>query len=239
VFGDRRGAPRQGQLIPKSRAKLWFHAFTQPEQSLQGLDSFSHLWIIVLLHDNTNADKLFSDKSIRSKICPPRLKGDKTGIYSTRTPHRHNPIGLSLAKIEKVDLEQGSVLVSGLDFISGTPILDIKPFIPQYDAAIGEQVATPFWIQDADCLLLSGVEYSERAVQGFSESFRAVQLYETESEAKDALTEILRMDLRPRNKRTYPDKHEVCSIIFDGILVQFTVDDETRMVSVVECSVSK
>lgn len=94
--------------------------------------------------------------SVKAKVRPPRLDGAKVGLFSTRTPHRPNPIGLSIAKVERIEglmysgsyafiFLLGPVLhISGLDLIDGTPVLDVKPYIPQYDSlAIS---ATPSWI---------------------------------------------------------------------------------------------
>ncbi|CAK8683399.1 unnamed protein product [Clavelina lepadiformis] len=94
------------------------------EHSIEGLAEFSHLWIIFVFHLNGH-------KSTKAKVKPPRLNGQKTGVFSTRTPHRPNAIGLTLAKIDSV--EGDTIRLSGLDIVDGTPILDIKPYISVYD----------------------------------------------------------------------------------------------------------
>jgi len=99
--------------------------FNNPEHSLVGLDAFSHVWVIFNFHLNKN-------KGIKAKVKPPRLNGLKTGVFSTRSPHRPNPIGLSLAKIESI--KDDVINLSGIDIVDGTPILDIKPYIPSYDS---------------------------------------------------------------------------------------------------------
>lgn len=74
---------------------------------------------------------------VRAKIKPPRLDGEKVGVFASRSPHRPNPIGLTLAKLDKVD---GNVIyLSGIDIIDGTPIVDIKPYIPDYDCPSADQ----------------------------------------------------------------------------------------------------
>ncbi|XP_063080948.1 tRNA (adenine(37)-N6)-methyltransferase isoform X2 [Cavia porcellus] len=90
-----------------------------------GLEQFSHVWILFVFHKNGHL-------SYKAKVQPPRLNGAKTGVFSTRSPHRPNAIGLTLAKLEKV--EGGAVYLSGIDMIHGTPVLDIKPYIADYDS---------------------------------------------------------------------------------------------------------
>nr|XP_020746647.1 tRNA (adenine(37)-N6)-methyltransferase isoform X4 [Odocoileus virginianus texanus] len=90
-----------------------------------GLEQFSHVWILFVFHKNGHL-------SCKAKVQPPRLNGAKTGVFSTRSPHRPNAIGLTLAKLERV--EGGAVYLSGIDMIHGTPVLDIKPYIADYDS---------------------------------------------------------------------------------------------------------
>lgn len=90
-----------------------------------GLEQFSHVWILFVFHKNGHL-------SCKAKVQPPRLNGAKTGVFSTRSPHRPNAIGLTLAKLEKV--EGGAIYLSGIDMIHGTPVLDIKPYIAEYDS---------------------------------------------------------------------------------------------------------
>lgn len=121
-FIDKFGTPRQPGLIPESKGFLKILPEFQPQDSLQGLEKFSHLWVIFGFHKN------HKDTRFHAKIHPPRLEGDKVGLFSTRSPHRPNPMGLSVLKIEKV--ERDGVWVRGLDLIDGTPIYDIKPYLP-------------------------------------------------------------------------------------------------------------
>ena len=97
--------------------------------ALRGLDGFSYMHCIYVCHLNTGWTPL---------IQPPRGPRVKQGVYATRSPHRPNMIGLSLLKIKRVDAAAGVVYFSGGDVINGTPVLDIKPFIPHYDAPFGK-----------------------------------------------------------------------------------------------------
>ncbi|CAD7687553.1 unnamed protein product [Nyctereutes procyonoides] len=126
-FSAKNGTPRQPSICSHSRACLRIRKsiFNNPEHSLMGLEQFSHVWILFVFHKNGHL-------SCKAKVQPPRLNGAKTGVFSTRSPHRPNAIGLTLAKLEK--LEGGAIYLSGIDMIHGTPVLDIKPYIAEYDS---------------------------------------------------------------------------------------------------------
>lgn len=99
-------------------------AFNNPEHSLDGLAEYSHLWILYHFHRN--------DSHPKAKVAPPRLNGERVGVFSTRSPHRPAPIGLSLVEIKKI--EGPTIYFYGTDMVDGTPVLDIKPYIPMYDS---------------------------------------------------------------------------------------------------------
>ena len=98
--------------------------------ALRGLDTFSHLWIVFVFHNH-------GGKKWKPSIRPPRLGGNKKiGLFASRSPHRPNPIGISAVKLEKIDLDAKGgpeIHVSDVDLMEGTPILDIKPYIPLAD----------------------------------------------------------------------------------------------------------
>ena len=138
------GTPRQGLLAPHARGKI---EITLPVDaavdSVKELETFSHIWILFVFHLNT----MSKTKKVSPKIAPPALGGKKVGLLATRSPHRFNPIGMTLAKLERVEIkpknihksqkQKGSRVVlhiSGLDLVDGTPVLDVKPFVPTYDS---------------------------------------------------------------------------------------------------------
>lgn len=100
--GFRNGTPRQSLLVPESRAILQLSSQV-PAETLDGLEDFSHVWLVFVFHLNTNLHSgLYSGRGFKAKVQVPRLNGVKKGVFATRTPHRFNNIGLSLAKIIKV-----------------------------------------------------------------------------------------------------------------------------------------
>ena len=130
-FQTKFGIPRQSNLVPQLRATVIFEPSYRNADALRGLDGFSHLW---LLWQFSAAVRQNWSPTVR----PPRLGGNtRMGVFATRSPFRPNPIGLSAVALEQVewDTPVGPVLhVLGADLMDGTPILDIKPYIPYADA---------------------------------------------------------------------------------------------------------
>ncbi|XP_052797079.1 tRNA (adenine(37)-N6)-methyltransferase-like [Mya arenaria] len=125
-FQFKNGTPRQPTVCSQARGTITIDkaVFNNPEHSLEGLEQYSHVWIFFIFHKNNNAH-------YKAKVAPPRLNGRRVGVFSTRSPYRPNNVGLTLAKIEQV--KGSSVVVSGVDILDGTPVVDLKPYIPQYD----------------------------------------------------------------------------------------------------------
>ncbi len=130
-FQTKFGIPRQSNLVPQLRATVIFEPSYRNADALRGLEGFSHLW---LLWQFSAAVRQNWSPTVR----PPRLGGNtRMGVFATRSPFRPNPIGLSAVALEQVewDTPVGPVLhVLGADLMDGTPILDIKPYIPYADA---------------------------------------------------------------------------------------------------------
>eukprot|EP00066_Takifugu_rubripes_P021952 XP_011611218.1 PREDICTED: nef-associated protein 1 isoform X1 [Takifugu rubripes] len=126
-FSVKNATPRQPTICGPSRAELRIQqsVFNNPEHSLFGLEHYSHIWIVFVFHKNGHL-------SYKAKVKPPRLDGKKVGVYSTRSPHRPNALGLTLAKLDKVVGD--TLYLSDIDMIDGTPVLDVKPYIPEYDS---------------------------------------------------------------------------------------------------------
>jgi tRNA-Thr(GGU) m(6)t(6)A37 methyltransferase TsaA len=144
------GTPRQGLLVPVSRSRITLTRNVSPE-SLEGLQDFSHVWITFQFHMNTNVlkeSKAFTGSStFNAKISLPVLKGGKVkklGVFATRSPHRPNPIGVTLAQIRSIDKVKRIVYLQACDLVEGTPVLDIKPYVPIYDSVPNFRV--PEWL---------------------------------------------------------------------------------------------
>lgn len=123
-FKQKFGTPRQGSLAKNSRARVELAPEWRGRGILSGLEGFSHVWIISYLH-------LSRMNRQRGKIHPPRLKGAKVGVLGSRSPHRPNNIGLTLARI--VSVNKDLLEISEVDLVDGTPVLDIKPYLAEAD----------------------------------------------------------------------------------------------------------
>ena len=129
-YSQRFGIPRQPGLVQSAVAAIEFEATSDNELALRDLDSFSHLWVVFVFHRQHY-------KRFKPRVQPPRLGGKTTkGIYATRSPNRPNPIGLSVVALKEVtfDKDLHRVFVTGGDFLDGTPVLDIKPYVSFVDA---------------------------------------------------------------------------------------------------------
>jgi len=128
-FKEKFGVPRQPGLAPESRAQLELLAPYNRAESVSGLAGVSHIWLQFIFHE-------FVGKTWSPTVRPPRLGGNKRmGVFATRSPVRPNPLGLSVVKLDRVDTDDGKVIlhISGIDLIDGTPIVDIKPYVPYVD----------------------------------------------------------------------------------------------------------
>ncbi|RMR78734.1 tRNA (N6-threonylcarbamoyladenosine(37)-N6)-methyltransferase TrmO [Pseudomonas coronafaciens] len=125
-FKEKFAIPRQPQLAPAARGVLELVAPFDQGEAVQGLEQVSHVWLLFLFH------QALEDKP-RLKVRPPRLGGNQSmGVFATRATHRPNGIGQSVVKLDKV--EAGRLWLSGIDLLDGTPVLDIKPYVPYADA---------------------------------------------------------------------------------------------------------
>ena len=133
-FPTKFGIPRQSGVVKELKGRIVFEPEYRNEDALRGIEGFSHLWLIWQFSENVR-------EGWSPTVRPPILGGNtRVGVFATRSPFRPNPIGLSSVKLEgvEVDPHDGPVLiVSGADLMDGTPILDIKPYIPYADSHPG------------------------------------------------------------------------------------------------------
>ncbi|MFS1288458.1 tRNA (N6-threonylcarbamoyladenosine(37)-N6)-methyltransferase TrmO [Pseudomonas piscis] len=128
-FKEKFAIPRQPQLAPAARGVLELVPPFDQGDAVQGLEQVSHVWLLFLFH------QALEDKP-RLKVRPPRLGGNKSmGVFATRATHRPNGIGQSVVKLDRV--EANRLWISGIDLLDGTPILDIKPYVPYADSIAG------------------------------------------------------------------------------------------------------
>lgn len=210
-FPTKFGIPRQSGLVEELRATVVFEPEYRNPDALRGLEDFSHLWLIWQ----------FSE-AVRDKwsptVRPPRLGGNqRLGVFATRSPFRPNPIGLSCVRLAGIDLHtpEGPVItVAGADLMDGTPIYDIKPYLPYADCrpeALGGFAPAPAGARLA-------VDIPPELLERVPEDKRA------------ALAGVLSQDPRPSYQH---DPERVYGMAFAGLEVRFQVEgDRLRVVSV-------
>ncbi len=208
-FSEKFGIPRQSGLVEELTAAVVFERSYRDPSAFRGLEGFSHLWLI---WEFSQARREGWSPTVR----PPRLGGNKRlGVFATRSPFRPNPLGLSCVRLLEVrqDREQGTVLVvSGADLLDGTPIYDIKPYLPYADCkpeAVGGFAARP---KGADL----AVDCSPALLDRVPEDKRA------------ALLAVLAQDPRPRYQ---DDPERVYGMAFAGLEVKFRVAGERLTVT--------
>ncbi|MGJ8676076.1 MAG: tRNA (N6-threonylcarbamoyladenosine(37)-N6)-methyltransferase TrmO [Akkermansiaceae bacterium] len=130
-YGEKFGVPRQPGIVKEAWGRLVFEPEFRNADAVRGLEDFSHVWLVFVFHQSIQ-------DGWKPMVRPPRLGGnEKRGVFSTRSPFRPNPIGLSCVKLDSIDFDHadGPLLkLSGVDLVDGTPILDIKPYIPYADS---------------------------------------------------------------------------------------------------------
>ncbi len=202
-FPAKFGIPRQAGLVAELKAQVVFEPEFRNPEALRGIDGFSHLWLIWEFSQNRR-------EGWSPTVRPPRLGGNvRMGVFATRSPFRPNPIGLSCVQLDRVEWDgpQGPVLrVLGADLMDGTPIYDIKPYVPYADCR--PEATQGFAPPDTNRRL--EVEIPEELLNRVPETHRA------------ALQGVLAQDPRPAYQR---DPERIYGFGFAGLEVRFSVQD--------------
>jgi len=213
-FDTKFGVPRQAGLVPELEGRIVFEPEYRVTEALRGLEGYSHLWLIWVFSEVLTKDQP-SSPSWSPTVRPPRLGGNKRmGVFATRSPFRPNPIGLSSVEISGIELNtpDGPIIhVKGADLMNGTPILDIKPYLPFTDSH--PEALGGFTDQTKEQKPLEVVIPEE-----------LFTLYNLKEEQWKALRKVLSQDPRPHYQH---DDDRIYGISFAGIDFHFKVRDET------------
>ena len=196
------GVPRQSGLVPQLRGRVVFEPGYRNPDAVRGLEDFSHIWLIWQFSQAVREDW-------SPTVRPPRLGGNRRmGVFATRSPFRPNAMGLSSVQLDRAELDPqlGPVLhVRGADLMDGTPILDIKPYIPY-----------------ADCHPDAAEGFTGQTRRHLLEVSCPEELWAAVPQAdRDALRGVLANDPRPSYQH---DPQRVYGMEFAGLEVHFTVD---------------
>ena len=125
-FAEKFAIPRQPRLAPAAKGVLELFQPYDVAEAIEGLEGVSHLWLLFVFHAAKSGPQ-------HLRVRPPRLGGNqRIGVFASRATHRPNPIGQSVVKLDS--MEPGRLHISGIDLLDGTPVLDIKPYVPYADA---------------------------------------------------------------------------------------------------------
>lgn len=226
-YGDKFGAPRQPGLATAAEGRIVLRPPFDREEALRGLDQCTHLWLIYGFHRVA-----VPDETARLTVRPPRLGGnERLGVFATRSPFRPHPLGLSVVRLLSVhpgregsNGQRGHLHVAGVDLVDGTPLLDIKPYLPWADSVADARCAwapaEPVGLADAHYSMTPNAEAELRRVElrrpGFAE----------------LLEQTLRADPRPSYHAAQSSR--VYRLTLDGVQVGWRVDESG--IQIVEAS---
>lgn len=208
-FPEKFGIPRQSGIVEELQATVIFEPEYRTADAVRGLEQYSHIWL--LWRFSECADKPFSPT-----VRPPRLGGNtRMGVFATRSPFRPNSIGLSCVRLEKIDFETSDtpiLHIAGADLMDGTPILDVKPYLPYADSF--PNASGGFALQSKADILK--VDFPHELLKKIPE------------EKQQALLRVLAQDPRPAYQT---DAQRVYGFSFAEYTIKFTVHEETVTVT--------
>jgi tRNA-Thr(GGU) m(6)t(6)A37 methyltransferase TsaA len=221
-YTDKFGIPRQPGLARSAEARLVLAPPFAREEAFKGIQGFSHVWLIFVFHDDC------LETGWRPTVRPPRLGGrGRVGVFASRAPYRPNPLGISA--VEHLGLERDAdrlcLRLRGADLLDGTPVLDVKPYVPYADAIAdasgGFAVAPP-----AEAMEVSLSAEAERAVAA-ADPDGARQL-------RSLIVEVISQDPRPGYMDRYPDRDRFVLRLYDLDIQWRIVEGEALVTAVGE-----
>ncbi len=201
-YKEKFGIPRQSGRSPSSIGKIVFEKEFNSSEAVRGIENFTHIWMIF------GFSKIKYEK-FSPTVRPPRLGGNRrVGVFATRSPYRPNSLGLSSVKLVSVEEEKGKItlIVSGADLLDGTPIYDIKPYLPQTDCHIDAK----------------GGYSDENWKHALEVVFPEKLLNLVSNEKQNALLECLSDDPRP----SYQDDDRIYRMLFSEYEISFKVNEK-------------
>ncbi|APX92032.1 tRNA (N6-threonylcarbamoyladenosine(37)-N6)-methyltransferase TrmO [Halomonas sp. 1513] len=207
-FRDKFGVPRQPGLAPAARARLVLHGDYADPLAVRGLDAYSHVWLTFIFHH--------SPERWTPLVRPPRLGGNaKLGVFATRSTHRPNRLGLSLAALGAIDTRHGVALeLHGCDLVDGTPVLDIKPYLPWAEALPDARAGMA-----ADAPPRHAVRFSQDAEDALEQRSDSASL-------RALIEQVLAQDPRPAYHRDKGDAERVYGVRLRDVDVRFCAEGE-------------
>ncbi|GEK10449.1 tRNA (N6-threonylcarbamoyladenosine(37)-N6)-methyltransferase TrmO [Pseudoalteromonas peptidolytica] len=207
--------PRQPRLVPEAKAKLRFVGEFNREEFVRGIDEFTHIWLLFRFHET-------ADKGYSALVRPPRLGGnERKGVFATRATFRPNGIGMSAVKLEGIEYKNGQLdlLLSGIDLLDGTPIIDIKPYLPYSDALV-----------DATAGFADTRPETQMSVSFSDDAATFIEKQKQYPELKQFIANVLKQDPRPAYKKKRALQQSYGMSLYD-YNIRWSVDGEHNHVT--------
>ncbi|WP_276755290.1 tRNA (N6-threonylcarbamoyladenosine(37)-N6)-methyltransferase TrmO [Pseudoalteromonas marina] len=212
--------PRQPRLVPEAKAKLIFAPDFNREEFVRGIDEFTHIWLLFRFHET-------ADKGYSPMVRPPRLGGnERKGVFATRATFRPNAIGMSAVKLEGIEYKNGqlSLLLAGIDLLDGTPIIDIKPYLPYSDAML-----------DASAGFADTRPETHMSVEFTPEVTLFIEQQTQYPDLLNFISNVLKQDPRPAYKKQKDGEQSYGMTLYD-YNIRWQVNGEHNLVTSIEKS---
>ncbi len=216
-YKEKFAVPRQPRLVPSAKARVRLVNQSNSPESVRGIDQFSHIWLLFLFDQNLDA-------GWKPTVRPPRLGGnERIGVFASRATFRPNGIGMSAVEVHGVTKEGDQIYLElgSVDLVDGTPIIDIKPYIPYSDS-----ISNAHGGYAEESPEQSHVVFSSDAVQALFDQ-------ENGQHQLDVIKQVLAQDPRPAYKKNKPDTKEYAVNLFN-LNVKFTVSGKLVTVTAIE-----
>jgi len=217
-FKQKFAIPRQPRLAPAAKSIIKLHDDYCHPDMVRDIEQYSHLWLIFGFHQNTA-------QGWKPLVRPPRLGGNKkTGVLSTRSTFRPNGLGMSAVKLERVIMKnnRASIEVSGADLLDGTPIYDIKPYIPYSDI-----------IDEAQAGIAQEAPSAPMRVLFSDQCLEQLQILDPPSDFKLLVEQVLAQDPRPAYKQNTEDTKEYTVQLYQFDITWRVIDNQTLVTNIV------
>ena len=212
--------PRQPRLVPEAKAKLIFAPDFNREEFVRGIDEFTHIWLLFRFHET-------ADKGYSPMVRPPRLGGnERKGVFASRATFRPNAIGMSAVKLEGIEYKNGqlSLLLAGIDLLDGTPIIDIKPYLPYSDAML-----------DASAGFADTRPETQMSVEFTPEVTLFIEQQTQYPDLLNFISNVLKQDPRPAYKKQKDGEQSYGMTLYD-YNIRWQVNGEHNLVTSIEKS---
>lgn len=218
-YKEKFAVPRQPGLVPSACSEIILQGSANTIEAVRGIEQFSHLWLLFLFDQNLEA-------GWRPTVRPPRLGGnERIGVFASRATFRPNGIGMSAVELKGIRQKGSDIIIElgGVDLVDGTPIIDIKPYVPYSDNL--PQALGGFAAEEPDTL---PVVFTDTALEQLKMDDNAYQ--------QTVIQEVLAQDPRPAYKKNKVDTKEYAVHLFN-FNVKFTVQDSLVTVTTIETTV--